>query len=361
MPKTKKEDLVNSIKSRLSPQEAKPEYISTSSPQLDYYLSDVLPGGFRVGKVVNIVGDSHAGKTLKVLTCLAEAVNNPAFDDYNIVYDDCEAACEFDVKLLFGDKLYQRMRSPKESTDKHLGASETVEELYQNVLAWLDLDKPVIYVVDSLDSLKTKEDDVRAKQFQKKGDADGSYSMSKPKLMSEMLRVITGKVKQTRSFVFIISQVRDKIGVTFGKKYSRAGGKALDFYCSYIIWLAHKQNITEEAEGIKVQTGNISIVKITKNKITGKRREVELPIYYDYGIDGITSAVEFLIKTGDIPKNTANGKKYILKENEELFKYELIEKIDADNWYKQWLLKTVASTCKRIDDQVKITRKPKYE
>lgn len=370
MPKKKvTEQMTDSIKERMK--STKPDthlYMATSAPLLDYYLSDVLPGGFAMGKVANIVGNSHAGKSILAFTCLAEAANNPLFDEYNLIKDDCEAADEFDIEKLFGTKLLDRVQTPKTPNKTHLGSSESVEELYQNVLTWLDKDKPVIYVVDSLDSIKTREDEARAVQFQKEAKADGSYGTSKPKLMSEMLRVITSKVKRTNSFVLIISQVRDNLNAaSFGKKSVRTGGRALDFYCSYILWLTHNSKTSEEVSGIKFQIGNQTDIEITKNKVTGKQRKVTLPIYYDYGIDGIAPCVDFLIKTEDIPKDTRkdNGKtiwskKYVFNDFIG-YKSEIVDHIDDRIAAYKSLLEKVSTACARIEDELAIKRKPKYD
>ena len=66
----------------------------------------------------------------------------------------------------------------------------------------------------------------------------GSYSLEKQKKMSELFRRLTSDLAKTRLTLVVISQIRDNIGVIFGKKSKRAGGKALDFYASQVLWFA---------------------------------------------------------------------------------------------------------------------------
>lgn len=357
----RKKELTSSIQTRLAvPTSIDSTYLSTSVPLLDYYLSDTYPGGFKMGKIANIIGDSSSGKSLLVLTMLAEAANNPQFEDYELIYDDAEVALEFDIEKMFGKNLMHRMRKPKSPKKGDGGQSESVEELYQNLLSWLEKPKPIIYIVDSLDSIKTKEDDVRACAFRDKGAADGSYSMGKPKLMSEMLRVLTNKVAKNNSFVGIVSQVRDKIGVTFGPKKTRTGGRALEFYCSYVLWLNHIKELTAPIKGLNVSIGNETQIKIKKNKGTGKRRDAIIDIYYDYGIDGMRPALDFLIATDAISTVTGRTFKFGNITGTRQF---LLQKIEDRGNLRQQFLQQIADTCKGIDDLIRnqIPTLKKYE
>ncbi len=65
----------------------------------------------------------------------------------------------------------------------------------------------------------------------------------------------------------IISQIRDAIGVTFGKKHTRSGGHALDFYASQIIELAHIERVTKEIDKIKRPIGVLVKARCTKSKV----------------------------------------------------------------------------------------------
>ena len=93
-------------------------FVPTGSALLNLALSDRANGGFLTGKIVNVIGDSSSGKTFLCLTTLAETAHNPAFDDCLLVYDDAEAASEFNIEKLFGSKTVRRIM-PRPSTQRN--------------------------------------------------------------------------------------------------------------------------------------------------------------------------------------------------------------------------------------------------
>jgi len=100
----------------------------------------------------------------------------------------------------------------------------------------------------------------------------------------------------------IVSQVRENIGVSFGEKYRRSGGKALDFYASVCLWLAHvgtlKRNINkiERAYGVEIKA------KTKKNKVAPAFRECEFPFIFNYGVEDVQASLDWLKKVGRIDK-----------------------------------------------------------
>lgn len=369
----KKNSLKDSIEDRLSKEESSDNsdsvYLSTSSPLLDYRLADRLPGGFKIGKFINIYGKEGIGKTAICLTLLAEAANDPYFDDYKLIYDDAEVASEFDIERNFGSKLAGRLTSPNSPTKENpTGCSLTSEEFYQNILNSLKGTKPVIYILDSLNALYSLEDKKRADKFQKEGEAGGSYGGAAYKLYSEMFRVIKGEVKRTKSIVIIVTQTRAKFDAAkFESKDAGTGGSALKFYVSYILSLSSKKQIKTEYEAVSEIVGREVIVATKKNKATGKKSRVQIDIYDSYGIDGITPTIDFLIKTKHIKKDerkekgkTIWSKKYIFKDFIG-YKKEIVDFIEQNPENRKLLDEMVITACKQMDEALKLPRKKKYE
>jgi len=298
-------------------------YIPTGSAMLNLACSDRIDGGYKAGKIVNLIGDSSSGKSILVLTGLAEMCYMSRFDKHRLVLDDAERANEFDIEELFGSELVNRLEVMDED------ASETIEEFYGNVLVELDKPEPVIYVLDSFDSLTSEAEQERSVAYKKKKkDKKGSYKTEKPRMASEILRVIKGRVADSKSLVLIVSQTRDNIG--FGAMFqpkTRSGGKALKFYSTHEIWLAVLQ--AEKSKGLNI--GNWVGAKVTKNKLTGKKRDVTFPIFYDYGVDDIGSCVDFLLESVHWKKikPKKESKKRKLLTDEEKKKQKGSQKIDA--------------------------------
>lgn len=280
------------------------QLIPTGCSLLNLALSGRVEGGYGAGRLMNMIGDSSAGKSMLALTGLAEMANDPQFNDYLLLYDGVEPP-DFDVAQLFGLKLLSRMQDAQEAVANICGLEEyappeTIQQYYGRMLQLLETDRPVFAVLDSFDAITTTEELARAVDMCK-GKETGSYKMEKARWASEILRVLSRKIDNTDSCILIISQTRDNIEPIGFQKKTRAGGKALEFYATHIFWLAKAQGIQATN---KMKIGSNIVAKTTKNKLTGRWRDVRFPIYYQIGVDDVGSAVDYLIENGDGWKKT---------------------------------------------------------
>ena len=101
-------------------------------------------------------------------------------------------------------------------------------------------------------------------------------------------------MEQTRLHLMIISQVRDKIGVMFGEKHTRTGGRAMDFYASQILWLAQIKKLEKTILKQTRTYGTMVKAKCKKNKVGLPYRECEFPVVFGYGIDDIAAMITWL-------------------------------------------------------------------
>lgn len=242
-------------------------------------------GGWPLGRVVNIVGDKSAGKTLLAIEACANF--HRQYPNGHIRYAEAEAA--FDIEYAEGLGL------PPDVVDFEAGDPEkgfnTVEDFHADALRVLDehKGKPILYILDSLDALS---DDAEAGR-----DIDkGSFGASKAKKMGEIFRRLTRRFEEQDCLLIVISQLRDKLNVTFGEKQTRSGGRALDFYASQIVWLAEIGKISKEIGGVKRVVGVDVRMKVKKNKVGLPFRECEYPIVFGYGVDDLTANVQWLLE-----------------------------------------------------------------
>lgn len=333
------------------------ELLSTGSTLLDLACSDSSKGGFALGRMVNLIGDSSSGKTLLCLSLLAEACSNPRFDDYRIVFDDVEAAMSFDIKRLFGASLDSRIEAPETDDNDEPVCSDTIQQFQYHALKALDGDRPVIYVLDSFDALSSDEEVKRVGEAMKAYDdgkeSKGTYAMEKAKIGGRALAMIVRKLKKTKSIVIIISQTRDNIDPMSFQKKTRSGGKALKFYASHEIWMACGKKIKSKERTIGVD----AVVKVTKNKITGKVRDVQFPVFYDYGIDDIGSCIDFMVKEKFWDKTgltiTAAGLDIVGT------RAKLIEQIEAQHLERK-MKRALSKAWLQIEDSLKLNRRSRY-
>jgi len=285
-------DIIDS--SRESPKNREERlFLSTGSTLLNLACSDNPTKAFATGCIYNIIGSSSGGKSFVALSALAEACYNPEFKDYKLILDDAESACSFDMIGLFGVDGATRIKNDMVVPSNYL------EDFHYKITTLLNEDTPFIYVLDSLDALTCDVEENKTQEIldarMKGKKISGSYGMSKPKLVSQILRQICSKLSASKSILIIISQVRDDVNPMTFSKQTRSGGRALRFYSSIVMWLAIKDKLHKTIDGKRFQIGVVSKVKIDKNKQTGKIRETPLTIRYDYGLDSIQDCVDYLV------------------------------------------------------------------
>lgn len=356
--------LAKSFKQKTTPSSRKVDpskLVPTGSTTFNLECSGRVEGAFALGKLVNLIGDSHAGKTLFALTAFAECSLQERFDDFDFIYDDVEAANEFDIPYLFGERVDNRI-------DQSI-RSKTIEEFNDNIARALEGDKKFIYILDSFDGLTSeaaiKKDSENRTKREKGNKTDGSYGDGKAKKASEMFSQRIQDLSDHGSLIIIISQTRDNIG--FGAKFTpkvRSGGKALKFYAAHEIWLACEK---KEKKGKRTVVTNV-IAKITKNKLTGRHGEAYFPILFDYGVDNIVGCINFIcdegswkdakgvVSTNGFVPNSIDSKG---KEKKGTNKAVLVKHIE-DNNLEEELFQVCQETYDAVMEKLKPQRKRKY-
>lgn len=339
--------------------------IPTGSTMFNLALSDRARGGIVVGKIMNLIGDSHSGKTLTALNGMAEACQLPEFNKYELILDDVEEANEFDIKKMFGNRLFCRLRSPNTNPRKTASSnSEGMEDFHCNLRRAIDAGKPFIYVLDSFDALTSDAEGKKTDEILAAHDAGkevkGTYAMDKPKAISMMLRQVKSDIAATQSVLIIISQTRDNIDPSSFQKRTRSGGRALKFYSTYEVWMA----VGDKYKAKDRIIGADCITKCTKNKLTGKIREVYFPIYYSYGIDDIGSIIDFLVAEEHWTSERAGKNTPAIITAKELrltkTRTQLIEYIE-DMHCENQLEALAEKVWREIEESIKLDRRPRYE
>lgn len=250
------------------------QFISSGCKILDC----VLGGGYPLGRVVNLVGDKSTGKTLLAIEACANFAKEYVGQ---IWYAEAEAAF---------DKGYAEALGLPVDRVEFVEEIYTVEDWYEHldkVLTEKDKDEPGLYILDSLDALSD-----RAEQGRKID--EGTYGANKPKQMGQLFRRLVQKIESHNVCIMVISQVRDAIGVMFGEKHTRSGGRALDFYASQVLWLSQMGTLKKTIAKVDRPVGLRVKMKCKKNKVGLPLRECEVQIKFGYGIDDVAANVEWL-------------------------------------------------------------------
>lgn len=256
------------------------QFIPTGASVLDCNVG----GGWPLGRIVNIVGDQASGKTLLAIEAMANFTLT--YPKGRVRYRESEAAFIPEYAAALGlpiDKV-EFTRDEEDGSDP-----DTVERFFDDLDAFIDglKGQPGLYIVDSLDAISDEAEINRA--F-----SEGTYGTGKAKQMSQLFRKVTSRVEASRICLIIISQTRDRINAGFGRRYSRSGGRALDFYASIILYLAHMGEITRTVKKVKRPIGVKVRAKCTKNKIGLPFRSCDFPIIFAHGIEDVSAGLDWL-------------------------------------------------------------------
>jgi len=321
--KTKKMSLRDKVKAiSLLPEEKyrSIDFISSGSSTLNLALTDNINYAYPIGRMVNIVGDYSTGKTLaacEVVNALWYIYHLQKGKKIKIYYDEPEDAFDMDLAKKFNMPL-EHIYGLREKLPGHVKdgadfcASRTVEDFYNSVTTITRESKNydcVLYVLDSMDSLSDARE---LNHIEKKGIEKQDFKGGKAAVLSQLFRTTIQDINGSNILLIIISQIRDKMNAgPFEKKHTRAGGHALDFYASQIIWLLERGKL-------KAKNGLVNGIDVNayvdKNKVGDRYRTANFQILHGHGIDDLSSLVEFIWDNGGITKAGAylkyNGENY---------------------------------------------------
>lgn len=242
-------------------------------------LDLALGGGWAERRIANIVGDKASGKTLLAIEAGANFTRK--YPKGKVRYREAEAAFDRDYAAALG--------MPVDRVD--FGTPlDTVEDLFEDIQKVTAAARhPELYIVDSLDALSDRAEMSRDMD-------EGTYGAAKAKNLSQLFRRSVRALEKSNVTCLIISQVRSKIGVSFGRGTTRSGGRALDFYASQVLYLSSGEIDYRTVSGEKRACGLSVRGRVDKNKISLPYREASFEILFGYGINDVGASLDWLKK-----------------------------------------------------------------
>ena len=238
-------------------------------------------GGIPRGRVTEIYGPEASGKTTLALHCVAEAQKQEGI----VAFIDVEHALDPIYAARIGVDTNNLLLSQPDGGEQAL---EIVETLVRS--SAIDL-----IVIDSVAALVPRAEI--------EGNMGDSHVGLQARLMSQALRKLTGIISKSNTAVIFINQTRMKIGVpSYVNPETTTGGVALKFYSSLRLEVRRVGSIKKIGSDAEI-IGNLTRVKIVKNKFAPPFKKVEFPIIFGIGISHFDILIDIAVKNDFIRKS----------------------------------------------------------
>jgi recombination protein RecA len=294
------------------------DFVDSGSYALNKILSGRYDGGYPIGGITEIYGESSTAKTV----FLTHAFKGAQQKGYYTVMIDNEHAYSpaFATKLgVDGEKLIYTM--PETIED----CFETVEKVI-NAIRAKDADTPILIGFDSIGTVACRKE--MDDNFGANPEMIGAI---RAKATGICLRRINPLLRKKNAGLIIINQVRSKVGVMFGDPTAKAGGgKSLDYYCAVCMNPSvGKNDVLKDDQDNPV--GIKGKIRNKKNKVAIPFQECEFKLLFDRGLVRSYGLTTQAIKAGVVQKHASGW--YTLKGEEKKFRMDdmddmLIERIE---------------------------------
>ena len=257
------------------------EVLSTGSLSLDLATG---VGGFPRGRIVEIYGPEQTGKSMLLLSAMAQTQEQGGY----CAFIDVEHALTPSFAQLLGVDTKKLYYSQPDSGNQALSLME-------------DLINSGMFDIVGLDSVAAlvTEDELESEYTQQ-------HIAPTAKLMAQALKRMTASISKTRTVAVFINQIREKPMVMFGKSQYTTGGRALKFYSSLRIEVT---KIATHRDESKKQTGHVVRCTLQKNKVAPPFSTSEIELDYKKGVNRLHDLL-LVAKQLDVIKQESSWFKY---------------------------------------------------
>lgn len=249
--------------------------IDTGSIGLNYALG---VGGIVNGKLYEVYGWESSGKS----TLCQTIIGNAQKAGKKCIYVDAENSLDRDYAKALGvdmDNLYIVQMD-----------AEAGEGAYNKVDKMVETGEIDLVIYDSYNALQPKavvEGEV----------GDSAIGKHARMLGQAVMKANYLSAKHGTTFIFI-GQLRQKIGVMYGSPDVTQGGNALKFYAHVRMEVTRSTSKDNSIYDGDNKMGNLTTVKVVKNKLAPPFRNASFNILYGIGVDKFQEVIDLGKETG---------------------------------------------------------------
>ena len=247
--------------------------ISSGSIALDAALGI---GGYPKGRIIEIYGPESSGKTTLALHAIAECQKAGG----RCAFIDAENAIDPQYAKALGVDIDELILSQPDSGEQAL---EICEVLVKS--GAIDL-----VVIDSVAAL--------VPQAELDGEMGDASVGLQARLMSKAMRKLAGAMNHSGTTAIFINQLREKVGIMFGNPETTPGGRALKFYSSVRLDVRKGEALKNGADVY----GNVTKIKVVKNKVAPPFRTATVNMIYGQGISHVDEVLNIAVENDIINK-----------------------------------------------------------
>lgn len=233
-------------------------------------------GGYPKGRIIEIFGPESSGKTTLALHAIAECQKQGG----RCAFIDAENAIDPVYAKHLGVDIDELILSQPDSGEQALDITELLIKS-----GAIDL-----VVVDSVAAL--------VPQAELDGEMGDASVGLQARLMSKAMRKLAGVMNHSNTTAIFINQLREKVGVMFGNPETTPGGRALKFYSSVRLDVRRSEILKNGADAY----GNVTKIKVVKNKVAPPFKTATVNIIYGEGISHSDELINLAVENDIIEK-----------------------------------------------------------